>query len=127
PAPPKARHCKAPRREGWKSSVIWNLEAGFEAITGGADDLFPALTLFHQRDEVIELHRIDIGHRRQIQVILFPEDHAIAIARARAREARIAVGPGEQVDDVRAMPIDHHGGTLAMDVIGATPDQGETF
>src|SRR5579863_2934876 len=111
PAPPKARHCKAPRREGLNSSVTWDLEAGFEAYTGKVDDLFPALTLFYQGHESIELRRIDIGHRRHIQIILFPENHAIAVTRARAWKARIAVGPGEQIDDMCAMTIDHHGGS----------------
>ncbi len=80
PAPPNAMHCKAQRRDGEEGSDMQSLALGYEAYTDCAGGLFPALALFYQRDELIELDGIDIRHRRQFEIPLFPENHAIAVA-----------------------------------------------
>src|ERR1700722_9714593 len=103
---------------------------GSRGKTRGLRDLFPgnwSSRSLHQSRQRRQLIEARVRDRAEDHVAALPEYQMVSVADGGAGQSLIAGGPGEDVDKVLAVPIDHDGRPVAVDVVRTPADQRITL
>jgi hypothetical protein len=88
---------------------------------------FSAARILQQLLESEQLIPTGIRDGAILQIARLPKDKVITIPRQLARQRPLYGGPAEDVDDVRAVPVDDYRGALMFQVVDTAADKLEAL